>query len=840
MNAISLSPAIRVASLPFHPREGVGALAVVAKLTFDLVPGRVRLAATPEDVHERDVHFEDNPRASVYAPGDLAPVKPRADVVLVGSAFAPGGASVRSLLVRLCVAGVDKSIEVFCKRIWTREGAMREGGHWSHMPLRYERAAGGMDTWNPVGIPGNDAPPDRFGQRVAPNLQRPGLTVLRSTDLLPPTGFGPIASTWLLRREKLGERGAAWSEDAVRTEPLGDDFDLAYFQVAPPDQQADALRPDEDIVLENLHREHPRLVTALPGLRPRALRRSPGGASDELNLTADTLWIDTDRARCTLTFRGYTLLRGTEDAPDIVVALEEPGRPFTWEGVSAPEQVRDSAAPLSSGLREPFGMDMDTPIDDAVATVLMSKTGSHKAVGGEDRGVSAGPLAGASLEEQRPAKPLAPQRQSTVTMVASPELRAALPPWASPTGEAGAVSPVVVPVPPPSPAAAPNALSTAGLPAGATLTGAANLDPCEGMPPWLAQKIGANRPGAVVPAPPPGVPGSPVVVVPPPPVVEGAPHVPDDPLPGAAPERHMLYAAYVGLSQLPAEKKEPVWAAPPLPAKAPEPPPPEPLWIELIWFEPTYVPRIHKNEDWAKLMAKALPSPSAPKEGESAADAKPTIVRMALQNVLSKASPMGARDVHSSLSAAFAGEAPALPPLVLLEGELELSFDEQETLSILTRAAAPLAPNDKRLAKVLGLVEEMKNTPFQGSPEILEGFIQQVREAWMAANRSLPSTYLDTHTERVLLERRLYRKRDLLDDTWLRGQLGGMGLGGPVPTYLPASLAKRLPLFRRFAARVIAEALPQQDQYETSPIALRAVALGRALPSMAPPARPGR
>ncbi|WP_437628023.1 DUF2169 domain-containing protein [Sorangium sp. So ce1151] len=47
--------------------------------------------------------------------------------------------------------------------------------------------------------------------------------------------------------------------------------------------------------LENLHPEHPRLVTSLPGLRPRALAERASGGQEELALLCDTLWIDADR-----------------------------------------------------------------------------------------------------------------------------------------------------------------------------------------------------------------------------------------------------------------------------------------------------------------------------------------------------------------------------------------------------------------------------------------------------------------------------------------------------------------------------------------------------------------
>ena len=63
----------------------------------------------------------------MYSPSDLVPFKPRADVLLVGHAFAPKGEGVRSLVARLVTAGVDKAIEVFGERAWAPDGSCARG-----------------------------------------------------------------------------------------------------------------------------------------------------------------------------------------------------------------------------------------------------------------------------------------------------------------------------------------------------------------------------------------------------------------------------------------------------------------------------------------------------------------------------------------------------------------------------------------------------------------------------------------------------------------------------------------------------------------------------------------
>ncbi|MBK9259442.1 MAG: DUF2169 domain-containing protein [Polyangiaceae bacterium] len=61
-------------------------------------------------------------------PNDVVPYKPRADVLLVGHAYAPDKQPVRSLVTRFVVGAMDKSIEVWCDRAFrVLDGQMLEG-----------------------------------------------------------------------------------------------------------------------------------------------------------------------------------------------------------------------------------------------------------------------------------------------------------------------------------------------------------------------------------------------------------------------------------------------------------------------------------------------------------------------------------------------------------------------------------------------------------------------------------------------------------------------------------------------------------------------------------------
>src|SRR5690606_18382167 len=125
MDVSPLGP-IRAASFQWRLRSGAWAQTVIAKLTFELRPLTSVLAEVQEPVIFDDEYWDDDASRSVQVPADLAPVKTRADVVLVGNAYAPRGEPVRSLVTRLQVGELDKSIEVHADRAWTLDAQLRE------------------------------------------------------------------------------------------------------------------------------------------------------------------------------------------------------------------------------------------------------------------------------------------------------------------------------------------------------------------------------------------------------------------------------------------------------------------------------------------------------------------------------------------------------------------------------------------------------------------------------------------------------------------------------------------------------------------------------------------
>src|SRR5689334_8040822 len=100
-------------------RGGSLRVTVVVKASFQLVPGGImaRIASPPE-IRNHEAHHAENPMRSVRAASDMMPFLELADVLFVGSAYAPGGAPAPAVDVRLAVvrgswALLDKSLIVY-------------------------------------------------------------------------------------------------------------------------------------------------------------------------------------------------------------------------------------------------------------------------------------------------------------------------------------------------------------------------------------------------------------------------------------------------------------------------------------------------------------------------------------------------------------------------------------------------------------------------------------------------------------------------------------------------------------------------------------------------------
>ena len=382
MEVLSLCP-FRAIGLVWQPRPSAFSQLLVCKGTFDLAPGVARLAEIQDYPNEEDNHWDDDARRSLYSATDLVPSKPRADVLLVGHAFAPYGQEVESFVTRFVVGDVAKAIEVVSERAWTAEPRVRFGNRITKASLRYERASGGDGGWNPVGVP-TDAPPDAFGMAPLPALQPPGFMLVRRDQHVPPVGYGPLAPAWPVRKDKLGRHAATFDAARWHLAPIPSDLDPSYFNAAPADQQVHEIRPDERVELENLHPDIPHLVTTLPGLKPRAFVERAGKPPEEVLLRCDTLWIDTDRQIATLTWRGQIALAAHDEPGRVYVAMEAPGRTLSF-------------IDINRLLGRPTGPSQTEPVESEIEWVEPDDSGVHDRPSGLGAVITPGPEADAAI-----------------------------------------------------------------------------------------------------------------------------------------------------------------------------------------------------------------------------------------------------------------------------------------------------------------------------------------------------------------------------------------------------------------------------------------------------------
>ncbi|WP_437982766.1 DUF2169 family type VI secretion system accessory protein [Sorangium sp. So ce117] len=335
---------------------------LVAKATFALVPGGEARRIAPLELVRSEVYTRGNPMKPLLAASELAPWLARAEVVLTGHAWAPGGAPVRGMAVRLAIlragaALVDKRLEVMGDRAGGAAAAALPEP-FVKMPIEYQRAYGGPgEPENPLGV-GAGVDEHVGGRGALPNLLPPG-------GGRAPVGLGPIPPIVPSRARLL--RGLARAElEGIASIP--DDFDWSYFQSAPVDQRFDRVLGGEEIVMEGLSQHHPALATRLPALRALATILLPNGAARWLPLVGDTLIVQPDAERCAVVFRGSFQVASEEVLPALraAVGVEVGDEPVPWPDLSEAPAGAAGAAAGESAKRTDWSSTVRLGEDDVV------------------------------------------------------------------------------------------------------------------------------------------------------------------------------------------------------------------------------------------------------------------------------------------------------------------------------------------------------------------------------------------------------------------------------------------------------------------------------------------
>lgn len=322
---------VAVASRAWRHR-GRRLITAIVKATCTIVHDQPMAIAHPAPIVTEERHYRNNPVASLVRGSDLALVVARPEVLILGSAFAAPGQTTPQTTVRLAVQRdstiiLNKRLEIFGDRRAKPGAPPPEAIPFAKMPILYERARGGMAARdNPVGV-GMAIDPD--GLLTLPNVNLP------SQGGFNPAGLGPIPSAWPLRQKKRGSLG--WTQANLSTDvDVPDDFDEAYYQTAPADQQTQELLPGDLIAIVNMHPELAMLRTYLPKMRGLALAQTARGDRLPLNLRMDTVHLEPDLMRAEIVFRGATMIEESQLVNlRLAGTIEQLDMPFSFPDLSS-------------------------------------------------------------------------------------------------------------------------------------------------------------------------------------------------------------------------------------------------------------------------------------------------------------------------------------------------------------------------------------------------------------------------------------------------------------------------------------------------------------------------
>ena len=828
MDVVALSPVL-ASRLVWRRDAERWAVTVVVKATFDLVPGEVRPSSQPAPVYGADVHEGGNTALSLIAPNDLVPFKARADVLLVGHAYAPHGRPVSTLTARLAIGGVDKSIVVHGNRIVSARG-VGPALPFAKMPLSYERASGGPGTSNPIGVP--------RGERL-PNLEPLGWSPGLRGEVAPPVGFGPIAPSWPERAAKQ----RAWRID----EPLPDDFDAGFFNAAPADQQAAFLRGDETLVLDHLHPDHATLATRLPGLVPRVFADRYRAGPTPVEMLADTVWIDTDRRKLCVVWRGEATLGSRDEPGRLLVAMTNAREPVTYEQMSELHRALTSTGPGSLAADDGEGD------EDAEDEMRSTNAVPAARLPGMERAARLGPLAslpsfdddesvddlpshvdpigtstrafaipdGTMIPDAAPAWLATPSRLNAPPM---PQRKPTLASHAAPLPHPENAPPLDLVWDSPAESGEPRTLPPPALADGMSPFPHTAEIPEAQQEPHSDTRTGPLPVVSSAHAPPLAPPVVPAPVVAPAQIEPASPWASGlDPTSTAAPIAPMVAPSAV-------------MVRPDIPA--PEPPPrPERRAsyrapseaVDLVWFDPDAVPRIAAR--FRDLVDELDMEPLDPAHDLPVDDPVAARDRHHVFGVLTRAQVTEPRGVPGAVRAATDAHGRFTPPLVVVEGDLVFGLDEREVLKTTAACAKPLSKDNKRLQDVLAGVDEVLSTPLLlGAAGASDSLLREVLSAVSQSKRALPVKVLEEHVERLLLSQRAYQLRTVLGGPQIRATLIPARDSLALVSYLPEAVGPKLPLSLRFRSRLVAEVHPSPDPQEPAPLALRVVAIGRVVP----------
>jgi hypothetical protein len=322
-------------TLGFEP-DGRELLIIVVKATFTIPDNgeMPQLAEEQVPLVEADQFTGEPGYSATLCETDYAHRKTFCDVLLNGSAYAPGGRPSKQVTVSMQVGSMKKVLNVIGHRKWDR--ILMQDTPSLPLPfvkkaISYDCAFGGVDIdqndesraktylLNPVGV---GFYPISSGKELEgkplPNTEEVGRPVLSAkTGSFQPMAFGPVGRNFVSRSKYAGTYDQNWLDNHAPFWP--DDFDYRYFQAAPQEQQISYPKGGEPVLLKNLTP----LGTCrfrLPKLEIPVFVNPYRDNAKQLAPVIDTVFFEPDHGRFTMTWRvALPLKRNCFELKDVII-----------------------------------------------------------------------------------------------------------------------------------------------------------------------------------------------------------------------------------------------------------------------------------------------------------------------------------------------------------------------------------------------------------------------------------------------------------------------------------------------------------------------------------------
>jgi len=316
-------------------------LVVVVKGTFHLPKSgeEVRLHEAQLPLIMADTFTGEPGFSAPYHEVDFAPRKLKCDLLLQGSAYAPEGRPIERVPVGLRIGNWQKTFAVCGKRVWEYGLAGVQATtpeSFTVQPFSYDVAFGGVDNF-----PEDPATHAAFmrnpiGKGFHKNIKKewidgapmPQTEVLNQPVDKPdgdyaPMALGPVGRGWASRLPYAGTYDQNWIDNTFPFLPA--DFNDAYYQAAPLDQQIPYLRGGEEVVLVNLTPES-RTGFLLPTIDVPVVFFRKKGDRHETKAMLDTLVIEPDKRLFSITWRAsLPLKKNMFEIPQVLVGKMSSG-----------------------------------------------------------------------------------------------------------------------------------------------------------------------------------------------------------------------------------------------------------------------------------------------------------------------------------------------------------------------------------------------------------------------------------------------------------------------------------------------------------------------------------